>query len=509
MEPVPFAYKTQPLGHQREILRRTHNLMGYGLLWEMGCGKTKPTIDLAAYLASKGRIGGVLVVAPNGVHTNWVTDELPKHLGCPYDAHAYYVTQAKAQGHETSLRRVLHSDFPVLSISYNALLNTRLLSGNERRSDYLPSGGILVDFIKQFRPLVVFDESSKVKNPKGAMSLRARALARMCAWRRILEGTPVSNGPFDAFAQFMLLDENFWGEHGLGSFTAFKNEFGVFVRNTRITIKNKDGTARKGPNAHPNQRVAYKNLESLHRMIEPVSHRLLKEDVLDLPPKTYQYRPFELSPRQRQVYEQLRKDQMVEIEGNLITATMPIVRLLRLHQITSNYLPTGIDDETTLVDPDHNPRLDALADLCEEIPHQSIIWARFVRDSDLIAEMLTKLGRSFVRYDGSSSDVQKAEALRRFHAGDAQFIIGRTQSGLARGQTLVEAKTVVYYNNTFTLGDRLQSEDRAHRIGQTSPVLYIDLVASRTVDRRIVEALRAKFDIAAQVTHDRVREWLQ
>ena len=505
---APFAYKTQPYEHQRDILRRMHNLPGFGLLWEMGVGKTKPAIDLSAYLAQQDAIGGIIVVAPNGVHTNWVTDELPAHFSIPHTSHAYYITQAGQEAHEKSLRRMLHADFPVLTLSYHALLNERLLSGEEKRSEFVSTGGLLMDFIKQRRPLVVFDESSKLKNPKGKMAMRGRALARYCAWRRILEGTPVTNGPTDLYSQFMLLDENFWNYHGLSTYTAFKNEFTIQVPIKGVVLKTKDGTPRTGKWATPMRTAGPRNLDRLYRLIEPISHRLLKEDVLDLPPKTYQYRTFQLSPRQREVYDRLRKEFMVRIGDDLITAEMPITRLLRLHQVTSNYLPSEDGEEELLVDPKSNPRLEALQDLCEEIPHQCIIWARFKKDSDFIAKMLDSIKRSWVRYDGSSTDQQKTQAVASFKGGSSQFIIGRTQSGLARGQTLVCAKTVVYYNNTFALGDRLQSEDRAHRIGQDDPVLYWDLVADRTVDRRITESLRSKFDIAAQVTHDRLREWL-
>lgn len=509
MTAAPFAYKTQPYEHQRDILRRMHNLYGFGLLWEMGVGKTKPSIDLAAYLAQRNSIGGVIVVAPNGVHTNWVTDELPTHFSIPYQAHPYYITQAGQVEHEKSLRKMLHADFPVLTLSYHALLNERLLDGTEKRDDFVPTGGILMDFIKKHRPIVIYDESSKLKNPKGKMAMRGRALSRYSEWKRILEGTPVTNGPTDLYSQFMLLDENFWNFHGISTFTAFKNEFTIQVPMKGIVLKKKNGEPRKGKFANPMRNAGPKNLDKLYRLIEPVSHRLLKEDVLDLPPKTYQYRPFQLSPRQREVYEKLRKEYMVLIDNNLITAEMPIVRVLRLHQVTSNYLPSESGEEDLLVDPSKNPRLEALEELCEEVPHQCIIWARFKKDSEFIAKMLDSIKRTWVRYDGDTSDAKKTEAVASFKGGQAQFIIGRTQSGLARGQTLVCAKTVIYYNNTFALGDRLQSEDRAHRIGQTDPVLYWDLVAERTVDRHIVDSLRSKFDIAAQVTQDQLRDWLQ
>ena len=99
--------------------------------------------------------------------------------------------------------------------------------------------------------------------------------------------------------------------------------------------------------------------------------------------------------------------------------------------------------------------------------------------------------------------------VERFQDPDnpLRFFVGQPRTG-GYGITLTAATTVIYYSNSYDLEIRLQSEDRAHRIGQTNKVTYIDLVSPGTVDEKIIEALRDKIDIAGQVLREETREWL-
>jgi SNF2 family DNA or RNA helicase len=185
-----------------------------------------------------------------------------------------------------------------------------------------------------------------------------------------------------------------------------------------------------------------------------------------------------------------------------VTAPMAMVRLLRLQQITCGFVPTD-DDELEEFE-GKNPRLDLLEEICDGLGHSAIIWARFRRDIDLIMQ---RLGDRAVRYDGSTSDDDRAKAKERFQAGEVQFFVGNPAAA-GTGLTLHKAKTVIYASNSFKLTDRLQSEDRAHRIGQDNQVVYIDLIAPGTVDEHIVRALRDKRDIAGILTGDQLKEWM-
>jgi len=112
-----------------------------------------------------------------------------------------------------------------------------------------------------------------------------------------------------------------------------------------------------------------------------------------------------------------------------------------------------------------------------------------------------------VTYFGDTSDDDRSDALAQFQHGDVRFFVGNPQTG-GYGITLTAARTMIYFANSFDLAIRMQSEDRAHRIGQLDHVTYIDLIADDTIDTRIVDALRDKMDIASVVMGEDLRKWL-
>ena len=203
---------------------------------------------------------------------------------------------------------------------------------------------------------------------------------------------------------------------------------------------------------------------------------------------------------------------MVMVDGELWTMELALTRLLRLQQVTCGYLPTldpEPDDEPYKVLPGKNIRLETLKELCEETPHQGIIWARFTKDVDLIMELLNSEGMGgAVRYDGQVNEDERANSIDRFRAQEVQWFVGKASVG-GEGLTLTEAKTVIYYNNSFKLIERLQSEDRAHRIGQDQAVLYYDIAGIETVDEKIIDSLIAKVKIANTITGDQAKDWLE
>lgn len=481
-----FVYKTKPYKHQAEVFQATRDRAAWGLLWEMGCGKTKPVLDTAAFLLEAGEIDGLLILAPNGVHANWITDEIPTHLveriRCV--ALAHHSARARQVEHQRRIRQLLHAEkrreLAVLSMTYDAL-----------RTDV---GEKLVrTFLAERRCLFVCDESARIKSPGAKQTKRVLGLAGKAPYRRILNGTPVPNKAYDIYSQVRFLDLDFWKRRGFANFDAFKQDLCVFAQ-------------RSFGGRGFQQVVGYRHgrLEWLRDEVATIAHRLTKDEVLDLPAKTYAKRRFAMTPAQTKVYQDLVEQFRVELEGGVeITAPMAVTRLLRLHQVTSGYLPT--DEDGRFVDiGTENPRLALLGEIVEDIEDQAIIWARFRRDIDLITALL---GNRVVRYDGSCGLAQRQESIARFRSGGAQFFVANPAC-IGMGVTLTEAKAVVYYNNSFNLTDRLQSEDRCHRIGQTRSVPYIDIIAEGTVDEKIVSALREKKDVASVVVGDALREWI-
>ena len=490
-----FIYKTDPLPYQATTFEQTRDELVWGLFLEQGLGKTKIVLDTAAYLAQKGEINGLLVVAPNGVHQNWIKKEIPKHFPFQhYYSFGYSTNLASTKAHQLEIQRVCQTKhFAILAMSYSAFITTK---GREAAKMFLTSKNVLY----------VLDESTRIKTPhtkkrgkskgKGKTTGLILQSAEYAKYRRILTGTPIANSPLDIWTQLKFLKDTFWEEYRLPSYYIFKHYFAdIIKKETNL--------------GHTYEHVkGYRNIKELHGMVRAISTRLTKEECLpDLPPKLYSTRYYSLNPEQQRIYKQLVSDSLAQLGDHWVTCELAVTLLLRLQQVICGYVPAGdLDEEiTTLTDiGDNNPRLDLLSEIVEDTPHQGIIWARFTRDVDLIME---RLGDQAVRYDGVISHEDRAKNLETFTGGGAKWFVAKASVG-GEGLTLTNAQTVIYYNNSFKLTERLQSEDRAHRIGTKQAVLYYDIICENTVDGQILEALFNKFDIATQITGDKLKTWL-
>lgn len=571
---VTYEFKTVPFNHQREEWERSREEEARAIFWEQGTGKSKLTIDTACWLWMRGLIDGVLVVAPNGVHRNWVEKEIPDHVpdGIMPKVRAFHYQSPKAdtKWHKAAVKAVInHPGFAWLTISYEAFVT---VAGKRA----------LIDFFDKRKLLYVLDEGHYIKTPDAERTKSILRSAKYAPFRRVLTGTPIAQGPFDAYSQIKFLVEDYWKKAELTTFTEFKTHFGVFEKvwnpNVKRAFNPKTNRWETCDGAKVDVLKGYRRLDELNALLQPVSSRVTKDDVLDLPPKLYSKRFFSMTPEQAKLYRQLRDEYIVwlemggiekeaealgevarpdscpscgdrreiEVDGYVypcpdcgdrvdalgqdgttpVIAALAITRLLRLQQITCGYLPTDDEEEPLYVIPGANRRLDLLCDLIEEQQHKVIVWARFQMDITLILAELKKRGIKAVRYDGLVNDDERAEAKALFQGEralydrgqvvgreaippeeQAQVFVGNPAAG-ATGLTLTAAKTVIYYSNSFKLIDRLQSEDRAHRIGQANSVLYVDLVAEDSVDEKVVEALRNKFNVASQITGDRLKDWL-
>lgn len=523
---LTHPFKTKPFSHQLEVWEQSRDMASFAVFWEQGTGKTKLVIDTLAAQFLEGRVDCLLVVAPSGVDRNWITDELPAHLpdeiAQQMMAVNYRSQKAQTKWHQQELSQLVHhKGLSVLTISYDAFVTNAGKAFAWR-------------LMKSRKIFYVLDEAHAIKTPSAKRTKAILGSSKYAETRRILTGTPVAQGPFDIYSQMRFLDPEFWSRRGIYTFTAFKRHFGVWE-------------VGYGNGRQFDVLKEYKNLDELYEILQGSSSRVLKEDVLDLPPKLYSKRYFEMSREQERLYEQLSREFVVElerpggeacsycagrgiieqdagewgileepcascggsgVESDIVDADLAIVRLLRLQQITCGYLPVGEDGEFRDLDARNN-RLDSLLEWTEGTPHKAIIWARFSRDIDLIMDAL---GGRAVRYDGQVDDDEAERSKNAFQRGDAQWFVGNPAKG-ATGLTLHAAQSVHYYNNNFKLIDRLQSEDRAHRIGQEHPVNYTDMVAlfqdgRHTVDNNIVKALREKLQISSLITGDRLKDWL-
>jgi SNF2 family DNA or RNA helicase len=488
---MSITFKTKPFPHQLAEFELSRNLPARALFFEMGLGKSFCAIVNAAHLYAEGKITGMLVVAPSGVHRNWVDAEIPAHM--PDDtmadtiALAYNTNKADTRAHQAAVHNLTtRAGFSVLSMSYDGLLTAR---GKQT----------VWDFLRRRPSMYVVDEGRRIKNPKAKRTKAVIGSGKFAPYRRLLNGTPISNGPFDLYSQMLFLDADFWKPLGVSSEWGFRNYFGSFKTSY---VRVAGGAMREFK-----ELIEYRNLDILKTYLDKAGKRLTKEEVLDLPPKLYSTIKFTLAPAQQAAYDQMVEEyRTVLASGEEVDAELAIVRMLRLQQITSGYLPTPDGREPYEDIGATNPRITTILDLCEDVPHSAIIWCRFRRTID---KLCAALGTDAVRYDGLITDEDEAaEAVRAFQAGEKKFFVSNPAKG-GEGLTLHRARTVIRAENSYNLAERLQSDDRAHRIGQKFSVQYIDVCGADTVDERVAECLRKKQDVANIITGDRkLTSWL-
>lgn len=473
------AYK-----HQLECLERFGDTEAFALLAEMGTGKTWIVINNLARLYQNGKVRSALVFAPNGVHANWVR-ELEKH--CPVEFEAFVWGPKKTAaflGSFSNFISMVTTRPKILLMNWEALQNKR---GYEAAAEFC---------LRHKDLMLVADESDAIKNPTAVRTKNLMRLKPFSAYRRIMTGTPVTNSPFDAYSQFNFLSPNILR---CNSYYAFKAEYSELVRSGPLIehIRNRTNRTPQLVAKDKDGRPKYRNLEKLHALMAPHSFRVLKSECLDLPDKVYKTVVFELTKQQQEVYDKLRKTCRILFDGEETPVTK-LTALGKLAQVTSGYYLHNESPNPIKIEGD-NPKLDIAVDRIRAIVaegNQVIVWARYRNEIEDLHKSLEDI--EHVLYHGDIGKDERQEAIDNFQEGKARVFIA-TQQAAGVGLTLHAATFVLYYSNSFSLRDRLQSEDRAHRIGQNRTVTYINLVASGTIDEYVVRALESKKNIAELV----------
>ena len=465
-----FMFKTKPFEHQRSAFYMSRDNESFALLMEQGTGKTKVIIDNSAYLYGAGRINCLVVIAPNGVHRNWIHKEIPDHMPdwCKHKCSYYYSGMKKKDLEAFEETMFAEGCLKIFAFNVEAFVSKTAVE-------------LINKILLANDAMLVVDESSRIKRPGAKRTKVITKLSTLAKYRRIMTGTPVTKGPEDIYSQFKFLDPQILGYDSFYSFKARYCIMGGF---------------------ESKQIVSYQNVDELTKNIEGHSYRVLKKDCLDLPDKIYQRYPVELSVKQRKLYDQMRKQFIAEMDGEQVDAPEAITRLLRLQQITCGWFPT---ENGVVPIEDKNPRLNALMEILSDIDSKVIIWARFKADLKAIERLL---GSAAVAYYGEVSNNDRADAVERFQNDPKiRYFIGQPQSG-GIGLTLTAADYAIYYSNSFDLETRLQSEDRCHRIGTKNNVTYIDIEAPKTIDSKIIKALRSKKNLADVITKDPISMFL-
>ena len=345
-------------------------------------------------------------------------------------------------------------------------------------------------FLNTSRALMVIDESTTIKTPSANRTKAIIKLGRMAKYRRILTGEPVTRDPLDLYSQCDFLDEV---HLGFSSFYSFRNRYAIMVN------MNLGGRSFK-------KVTGFQRTDELNDILRGFSFRVKKDDCLDLPKKTYQYRHVDLTKEQEKAYQEMKDLCLTKADNELITVPNKLSMLSKLHQITCGHLIDN-DGNSHYI---KNNRISALLELTQEIDSKCIVWACYRADLRTIAEKLREQHGTdmVVEYWGDTDDKQRKENIQEFMHGRPKFFVANPATA-GFGLNLQVANTVIYYSNSYNLEHRLQSEDRCHRIGQKKNVHYIDITTLGTVDNKIIKSLKAKKDIARQVMGDQWKEWLR
>ena len=475
-----YKFKTKPYAHQLTALEKSWDKTEYGYFMEMGTGKSKVLVDNMAMLYDKGKINGAVIVAPKGVYRNWYSQEIPNHLSSHIQPKMVLWTALTSKKKDKEYQTLFETghDLHILIINVEALSTKKGLD-------------FAAKFMRCHKTMLAIDESTTIKNPSAKRTKSILALGKEATYRRILTGSPVTKSPLDLYTQCGFLNSYLLG---YDSFYAFRNRYANMVdRNfggRRVQLIG-----------------SYKRLDELADKLKAFSYRVLKDDCLDLPDKVYIRREVDLTDEQSKAYATMKSAALASLKGKMATAPHVLTQMMRLHQITCGHLR---NDDGTITEIKNN-RLKELINLLDEVEGKVIIWANYVYDIENLVKVISdEFGAdSIVQYYGAIPAEQRQQNIEKFQDPNskARFFIGNPQTG-GYGITLTCANTVVYYSNGYDLEKRLQSEDRAHRIGQNKSVTYIDFIAPKTVDEKIVKALRSKMNIANTIMDEDWREWI-
>ena len=476
---MKYKFKTKPYAHQLTALEKSWNRENYAYFMEMGTGKTKVLIDNASMLYDKGKIDSLLIVAPKGVVGTWYNQELPTHL----PNHIENVTVLWQANITKKQQEKLETLFEIETAFHILIMNVEALS-TSKGVDFATK------FLNSHRTMMAIDESTTIKNPKAKRTKNIMQLANLARYRRVMTGSPVTKNPLDLFTQCYFLDPYLLGHE---SYYSFRTRYAI-MKTANIAGRQIQLVS------------GFKNLGELSDKLKPFSYRVLKEDCLDLPDKIYMKRNINLTPEQLKVYNQMKKEALATLNGKITSTVNALTQLMRLQQITCGHF-TADDGSTQSI---KNNRITELMDVLEEIEGKAIIWAHYQYDiTNIIKEVVKVHGPgSIVDYYGLTPQDERQGNIKKFQDDPkCRFIVGTPATG-GYGITLTAANTVIYYSNGYDLEKRLQSEDRAHRIGQKKSVTYVDLICEETVDEKIVKSLRKKINIASEVLGEELKSWI-
>jgi SNF2 family DNA or RNA helicase len=488
MELIPYKFKTTPYEHQHIGFSMSCRSKYFAYLMDLGTGKTKVTLDCAAYMFDQGWINALMVFGNNGSYTNWVSgvqEHLPSHI--KYSIGVWSSKNSVKKMEE--MNKAIVEPGVVLRIF---LMNIEAIA-------YSRGYDAAYKFVRNNKTLAVVDESTTIGNPTAARTKAALKIGAVATARRILTGSCVDNRPMDAWSQFQFLAN---GALGYTSYYAFRAQYAEL----------EDMKIQRGGSLKSFKIVTgYKNLKALQESIAKVSYIVKKEDCLDLPKKTIMYHNVELTEEQAAMYESLKKRAISEIqkegEFSLVTVKIALTKMLRLHQLVCGHIK---DDDRVFHEVKSN-RLKALEEIIDETSGRVIIWTSFTYDVDkIVAFLRNKYGNeSTLHYHGATTQEEREHVKVVFKRGGevdgVRFLVANDKTG-GYGNNFTAITTSIYYSYDFDNNVHHQTMDRIHRIGQIEPVTYVYLRCMGTIDEKILSVLTGKTTLANILTPSNWRD---
>lgn len=445
-----FKQKTAPLPHQLEAIDFLVSKKEAALFDEQGVGKTKEVIDAIIAILKAGNADAALIVCPKTLMHTW-QGEVRKHS---------YLIPVTITGSGRS------KGYKFLASANIFILNYEGVKAELDTIELL---------LESHRFILVLDESQRIKNPGSQTFIAIDKLADHGVRRYILSGTPVANKPVDLWSQFYFLDRG----RSLGKdYKIFQQKYG-----------NHD-------------KCSVELYQELHEKIAPLSIRRLKNNVLELPEKSYEQVRIKMASRQLTIYEKLRKELLIEVlktpKQKIIDEAHSILKkLLRLVQVASN---PGLIVRDYKEVPAKFTKLDDLVRIMMEKGEKVIIWSSFVDNVKKLKYRYREYG-SLNIYGGV--EISKRDNYVDLFQNDPSYRIMVANPSAAReGLTLTAANNAIYVDRSFNLVDYLQSQDRIHRISQKKPCRIIKLLCENSIDLFVEDKLARKQDIAKVIQGD-------
>ena len=451
--PTGFQFKTTPFQHQVDGFEYGLNNDRWLLGDEQGLGKTKQVIDLAvAKKLQKHYEHCLIICGVNGLKWNWL-NEIHTHsdedgwiLGQRIKAGKLIIGSVSDRVEDLQNIDKIEPYFLITNVE--TLRNETIVKELQK----LCKNGTI--------GIVAIDEIHKCKNPSSQQGKGILKIQPEC--RIAMTGTPLMNTPFDLF---IILK---WLGYEKHAFYAFKKHYGVFGGYGGYEI------------------VGYKYLDELQSQLDEIMLRRLKSDVLDLPEKTHITEYVEMTPKQKQVYDEVTADIRMNID-QIKMANNPLSELIRMRQATG--YPGILSSKVK-----ESAKLDRMEELVEEAVENG---KKVVIFSNWTQMTLPIYNRLAVKYRGTyitgevDSD-QRAEHVKRFQEDDdCKFVVG-TIGAMGTGLTLTAGTVEIFMDEPWNRANKEQAEDRCHRVGTKENVTIYTLVCKDTIDEKINQLVEKK-----------------